>query len=113
MIPIKDASLIARCDDSNLRRIWRSRLVDHDGEAEGEGGIARWLKLTEGLGLDTPYVESMEGALPATRNVDGVCIDGYVARSAVEGAFGVGKKNPLHQASLGPPPRAKLEEDCS
>ena len=31
MIPVKDASLIARCDDSSLRREWRSRLVDHDG----------------------------------------------------------------------------------
>ncbi|MGH6765521.1 MAG: pyrroloquinoline-quinone synthase PqqC, partial [Bradyrhizobium sp.] len=26
-----------------------------------------WLKLTEGLGLDTAYVESTEGILPATR----------------------------------------------
>ena len=43
MIPVKDASLIARCDDSALRREWRSRLVDHDGESEGDGGIARWL----------------------------------------------------------------------
>ena len=32
-----------------------------------EGGIERWLKLTEGLGLDTAYVESTEGILPATR----------------------------------------------
>ena len=35
MIPIKDASLIARCDDSAIRREWRSRLVDHDGEGAG------------------------------------------------------------------------------
>ena len=67
MIPIKDASLIARCEDSAIRREWRSRLHDHDGEAEGDGGIARWLKLTEGLGLDSTYVESTEGILPATR----------------------------------------------
>ena len=66
-IPIKDASLIARCDDSNVRRIWRSRLVDHDGEAEGEGGIARWLMLTDGLGLDRDYVTSLRGLLPGTR----------------------------------------------
>ena len=37
MIPIKDASLIARCLDSEIRREWRSRLVDHDGEQAGEG----------------------------------------------------------------------------
>jgi coenzyme PQQ biosynthesis protein C len=67
MIPIKDASLIARCDDPALRREWRSRLSDHDGDAEGEGGIARWLKLTDGLGLDRAYVVSTSGLLPGTR----------------------------------------------
>ena len=67
MIPIKDASLIARCEDSAIRREWRSRLVDHDGDADGEGGIARWLKLTDGLGLDRDYVTSLQGLLPGTR----------------------------------------------
>ena len=67
MIPVKDASLIARCEDSATRREWRSRLVDHDGTREGEGGIARWLKLTDGLGLDRDYVVSLQGLLPATR----------------------------------------------
>ncbi len=50
-----------------MRREWRSRLVDHDGNAAGEGGIARWLKLTDGLGLDRDYVTSLAGLLPATR----------------------------------------------
>ena len=67
MIPIKDASLIARCEDSAVRREWRSRLVDHDGERDGDGGIARWLKLTDGLGLDREYVTSLRGLLPGTR----------------------------------------------
>jgi len=67
MIPIKDASLMARCEDQATRREWRSRLIDHDGERDGEGGIARWLKLTDGLGLDRDYVISQEGALPATK----------------------------------------------
>jgi coenzyme PQQ biosynthesis protein C len=67
MIPIKDASLIARCEDSAVRREWRSRLVDHDGEHEGDGGIERWLKLTDGLGLDRDYVTSLRGLLPGTR----------------------------------------------
>jgi len=66
-IPRKDASLIARTNDPDLRRIWRQRLVDHDGERPGEGGVARWLALTDGLGLDRDYVVSMQGALPATR----------------------------------------------
>jgi coenzyme PQQ biosynthesis protein C len=67
MIPQKDASLIARCEDSDIRREWRSRLVDHDGKEAGDGGIARWLKLTSGLGLDPDYVTSLQGLLPATR----------------------------------------------
>lgn len=67
MIPVKDASLIARCDDSDIRREWRSRLVDHDGVEPGDGGIARWLKLTDGLGLDRDYVVSTDGLLPGTR----------------------------------------------
>lgn len=74
MIPIKDASLIARCDDSAVRREWRSRLVDHDGEREGDGGIARWLMLTDGLGLDRDYVTSLRGLLPGTR----FAVDAYV-----------------------------------
>jgi coenzyme PQQ biosynthesis protein C len=74
MIPIKDASLIARCLDSDLRREWRSRLVDHDGTQEGDGGIARWLKLTDALGLDRDKVSSLKGLLPATR----FAVDAYV-----------------------------------
>ena len=66
-IPLKDAALIARCDDSSIRREWRSRLHDHDGEGENDGGIARWLKLTDGLGLDREYVTSLRGLLPGTK----------------------------------------------
>src|SRR5260221_8959978 len=66
-IPRKDAALIAGAGDSELRRIWRQRLADHDGDAPGSGGIVRWLVLTDGLGLDRDYVVSMAGALPATR----------------------------------------------
>jgi pyrroloquinoline quinone biosynthesis protein D len=66
-IPIKDASLLARLEDPALRRAWRQRIIDHDGEREGEGGIERWLKLTDGLGLERDYVSSTRGLLPATR----------------------------------------------
>ena len=74
MIPVKDASLIARCTDSDIRREWRRRMVDHDGTQAGEGGIARWLKLTDGLGLERDYVTSLAGILPATR----FAVDAYV-----------------------------------
>jgi coenzyme PQQ biosynthesis protein C/coenzyme PQQ biosynthesis protein PqqD len=74
MIPVKDAALIARCDDPAVRREWRSRLVDHDGESENDGGVARWLALTDALGLDRAYVTSLRGLLPATR----FAVDAYV-----------------------------------
>jgi pyrroloquinoline-quinone synthase len=66
-IPLKDASLIGRADDIDLRREWIRRIVDHDGGAPGEGGIARWLILAEGVGLDRAYVASCDGVLPGTR----------------------------------------------
>jgi len=74
MIPIKDANLIARCADAAVRREWRSRLVDHDGMGEGDGGIVRWLLLTEALELERDYVVSLRGILPATR----FAVDAYV-----------------------------------
>ena len=66
-IPLKDAMVISRFRDRATRVEWRHRIEDHDGDIGSEGGIERWLKLTEGLGLDSAYVESTEGILPATR----------------------------------------------
>lgn len=66
-IPAKDATLLARLPTAELRREWRRRLIDHDGTEPGTGGVARWLKLTDGLGLDRAYVESLDGLLPGTR----------------------------------------------
>src|ERR1700741_1230458 len=66
-IPLKDAALIARCEDSAIRREWRSRLHDHDGEGENDGGIARWPKVTAGGGLEREYVTSLRGLLPGTK----------------------------------------------
>jgi len=74
MIPIKDAALIARCDDPALRRAWRTRLADHDGDTQNEGGVERWLRLTDALGLERDYVMSLAGLLPATR----FAVDAYV-----------------------------------
>jgi coenzyme PQQ biosynthesis protein C len=74
MIPIKDATILSRTDDRDLRRQWRQRIVDHDGTEKGEGGIERWLKLTDGLKLDRDYVISNRGVLPAVR----FAVDAYV-----------------------------------
>jgi pyrroloquinoline-quinone synthase len=66
-VPRKDAALMARTDDRELRREWIHRIHDHDGLDKEEGGIERWLVLTTGLGLERAYVMSKQGALPATR----------------------------------------------
>ncbi|HTJ03170.1 MAG TPA: pyrroloquinoline-quinone synthase PqqC [Methylovirgula sp.] len=75
MIPIKDATVLTRLTDSEDRREWRKRIEDHDGLHEGDGGIERWLKLTDSLGFSRDYVASGEGILPATR----FSVDAYVA----------------------------------
>jgi coenzyme PQQ biosynthesis protein C len=66
-IPMKDAAILARMEEPELRLAWRQRIIDHDGERVGEGGIERWLRLTDGLGLDRAYVVSTAGVLPATK----------------------------------------------
>ena len=83
-IPIKDASIVARMEDPALRRIWRQRIIDHDGEREGDGGIERWLKLTDGLGLPRAYVTAMRGVLPATRFAVGAYVHFVRERSLLE-----------------------------
>jgi len=77
IIPLKDAAMLARLPDVEHRRAWRQRIVDHDGEIGDapEGGLRRWLALTDGLGFERDYVTSMKGALPGTR----FACDAYVA----------------------------------
>lgn len=73
-IPMKDAAFMSRLTDPQIRRAWRSRIEDHDGNVDEGGGIRRWLALAEAVGLDPDYVASGEGVMPATR----FAVDGYV-----------------------------------
>lgn len=66
-VPRKDAAMMGRTLDRELRREWAHRMLDHDGYGDEPGGIERWLILTDGLGLDRGLVQSMRAALPATR----------------------------------------------
>ena len=83
-IPRKDAALIARCDDPTLRREWRRRLADHDGDGPGEGGVDRWLALATDLGLDAATVRGQAQALPATRFACEAYVHFVAERSLVE-----------------------------
>jgi len=78
-IPIKDSALMARLETVDLRREWRRRIEDHDGRADGQGGwepggIERWLRLVDGVGLDRRIVESTALILPETR----FAVDAYI-----------------------------------
>ncbi|MEQ1887680.1 MAG: pyrroloquinoline-quinone synthase PqqC [Alphaproteobacteria bacterium] len=73
-IPMKDAGLMSRTSDPDLRREWIRRISDHDGGGPDTGGIERWLRLTSGLGLDAHYVTSEAGILAATK----FAVDAYV-----------------------------------
>ena len=67
IIPMKDAAILSRAPDREFRRAWRQRILDHDGDDAAEGGIERWLRLTDALGFGRDYVVSGAGLLPATR----------------------------------------------
>lgn len=73
-IPVKDALILAKSEDPAFRRLWIRRIHDHDGDRDGEGGLALWLRLAEGLGLDPRAVASCRAVLPGVR----FACDGYV-----------------------------------
>jgi len=66
-IPIKDAIILSKSEDPAFRRVWMHRISDHDGKEDGQGGIAQWLRLAKGVGLDTDEVKSLRHVLPAVR----------------------------------------------
>ena len=66
-IPIKDALIVAKSEDPVFRRAWIRRIHDHDGEAEGEGGLAQWVRLGEAVGLGAADVTSCRFVLPGVR----------------------------------------------
>jgi len=67
IIPQKDAAILSRMTDRDIRRSWRQRIIDHDGDESYDGGIERWLRLTDILGFERDYVISGAGLLPGTR----------------------------------------------
>ncbi|MBX3198554.1 MAG: pyrroloquinoline-quinone synthase PqqC [Labilithrix sp.] len=66
-IPIKDAIILSKSEDPAFRRVWMHRISDHDGKEEGQGGIAQWIRLAEGVGLDVDEVKRLTHVLPGVR----------------------------------------------
>lgn len=66
-IPVKDAAILANCNDRDVRREWVQRILDHDGYEGEEGGIEAWLRLAEAVGLDRADLQSHRLVLPGVR----------------------------------------------
>jgi len=73
-IPKKDATILAKADDREFRRAWITRITDHDGIGDTEGGISKWYRLAEAAGLDPADVASLRYVLPGVR----FAVDAYV-----------------------------------
>ena len=77
-IPIKDAAVMSNCTDRATRRRWIERLLDHDGHGDFEGpnagGIEKWLRLGEAVGLSAESLWSQTHVLPGVR----FAVDAYV-----------------------------------
>lgn len=73
-IPRKDAAILSNCPDREVRRRWIQRILDHDGTAEGEGGIEAWLRLGEAVGLTREEVWDERHVVPGVR----FAVDAYV-----------------------------------
>lgn len=74
-IPIKDALVLAKSDDPAFRRAWRKRILDHDGDQSGYGGIEKWIQLAEATGLSRNQVIPCAGVLPGVV----YAVDAYLA----------------------------------
>jgi len=73
-IPRKDAAILSNCPDREVRRRWIRRIHDHDGTAEGEGGIEAWLRLGEAVGLTRNEMWDGRHIVPGVR----FAVDAYI-----------------------------------
>ncbi|MCI0422692.1 MAG: pyrroloquinoline-quinone synthase PqqC [Acidobacteria bacterium] len=73
-IPMKDAAILSNAPDQEFRRVWIQRILDHDGREPGTGGIMRWIKLGEAVGLSALTLASFHHVLPSVR----FAVDAYV-----------------------------------
>jgi pyrroloquinoline-quinone synthase len=73
-IPRKDAAILANCPDREVRRRWVQRILDHDGTADGSGGIESWLRLGEAVGLGREELQDERHVVPGVR----FAVDAYV-----------------------------------
>jgi pyrroloquinoline-quinone synthase len=73
-IPLKDAAILSNMPDPALRRRWMQRIADHDGTADGNGGLEAWLRLVEATGAKREDALSGKYLLPGVR----FAVDAYL-----------------------------------
>lgn len=73
-IPIKDSVILSRSTDTNFRRAWLKRILDHDGIGDDPGGIEKWIRLAEATGIAREDVVSEHNVLPGVR----YAVDAYL-----------------------------------
>jgi len=81
-IPIKDAAVMANCDDRDVRREWIKRMLDHDGyelagpdgRVSDEGGIEAWIRLGMAVGLTREEITDLRHVVPGVR----FAVDAYI-----------------------------------
>jgi len=66
-IPIKDAIVVSKSEDPAFRRMWIRRIHDHDGTDGDEGGLVRWQRLGDAVGLDRAELIACTAILPGVR----------------------------------------------
>ncbi|RZT97873.1 pyrroloquinoline-quinone synthase PqqC [Rivibacter subsaxonicus] len=77
-IPMKDAAIMANCEDRATRRRWALRLLDHDGRDDfagvNAGGIETWSALGTAVGLSREDLWTFRHVQPGVR----FAVDAYV-----------------------------------
>jgi pyrroloquinoline-quinone synthase len=74
-IPLKDAAILSNCPVREVRRTWIHRILDHDGDAQNEGGIEAWLRLGEACELSRDELMEDRHIEPGVR----FAVDAYVS----------------------------------
>ena len=71
IIPQKDAAILSNCDDRATRRLWVSRILDHDGHGDyagdAAGGLEAWTQLGMAVGIPRQELWSLQHVLPGVR----------------------------------------------
>ena len=73
-IPVKDALILTKLESAEQRRSWIRRIQEQDGTEADPGGLERWLRLGEAVGLERAELLAGTGVLPGVR----FAVGGYV-----------------------------------